>query len=442
MSGNRAALPADAMKRCPACGTARGTVMKDWTAIHQEGGIVGFTCPQCPTWTEPIRRETSRAGVRFVAVVAGRIAGKRRQLKRRFDTLEGARAWVEEMRGLAATGQAGDPSLLTVREVCERWLAHRETEASTPGGLRPSSLEGYRLTLVSPLQLIGDRRARELTPSDIEAALRKLATVGGIKGKPLSHRSRTYALGALRQAFKFAQREGWLQGNPAALAKVQGKPAKTRQSQRWTVAQLQGFRAYVDSAYATPARLAAEPWVPAAMRLALCGLRRSEVLGLDWGSVDIEQGTVDIHASRTASGPGRSTAIGAPKTANSVRRVAVETLHPGTRAVLRALWLAQGQPADGLVIRDSLGDPVHPDTLSWRFKTLCSEAGVPFPGAIHATRHTLATALEEAGVPSNQGAALLGHDVQTYQRFYLVTDQDAAGAAATVAGSIFATATG
>ncbi|WP_162274473.1 hypothetical protein [Tessaracoccus flavus] len=117
MKGNRAALPADAMKRCPACGTARGTVKKDWTAIHQDGGIVGFTCTQCPTWTEPIRRETSRAGVRFVAVVAGRVAGKRRQLKRRFDTLEGARAWVEEMRGLAATGQAGDPSLLTVREV-------------------------------------------------------------------------------------------------------------------------------------------------------------------------------------------------------------------------------------------------------------------------------------------------------------------------------------
>ncbi len=89
------------------------------------------------------------------------------------------------------------------------------------------------------------------------------------------------------------------------------------------------------------------------------------------------------------------------------------------------------------MVRDALGQPVHPDAYS-RFKTLCTEACVPDPGSIHNTRHTLASALKEAGVPDNQGAALLGHDPQTYLRFYVLADDDAAAEAAEVAGRVFA----
>lgn len=49
-----------------------------------------------------------------------------------------------------------------------------------------------------------------------------------------------------------------------------------------------------------------------------------------------------------------------------------------------------------------------------------------------------ATSLQEAGLPDVQGAALLGHDVATYRRFYLRTDEDAAAEAAAVAGRLFA----
>ena len=58
--------------------------------------------------------------------------------------------------------------------------------------------------------------------------------------------------------------------------------------------------------------------------------------------------------------------------------------------------------------------------------------------AIHNVRHTLATALDEEGVPEHHAAALLGHDVQTYRRFYLVTDNDGAASAAEAAGRLFA----
>lgn len=126
------------------------------------------------------------------------------------------------------------------------------------------------------------------------------------------------------------------------------------------------------------------------------------------------------------------------KTDASRRTVKAESVHPGTAAALRALWPAQGRPESGLVIRDAAGEPVDPDTYSARWRALCGEEGVPVLSRIHNVRHSIATALREAGVPENQAAALLGHDVDTYRRFYLVTDDDAAAEAAEAAGRAFA----
>ena len=189
---------------------------------------------------------------------------------------------------------------------------------------------------------------------------------------------------------------------------------------------------------AEPAPFAAEPWLRAGMRLTLCGLRRSEVLGLDWQHVDLDAGTVKVRASRVKTGRGTATNVGAVKTDASRRDVRAESIHPGTVTTLRALWLAQGRPSAGLVIRDAAGEPVKPDTYSARWRALCGEVSVPVLSRIHNVRHSIATALREAGVPENQAAALLGHDVDTYRRFYLVTDDDAAASGAVAAGRAFA----
>ena len=93
------------------------------------------------------------------------------------------------------------------------------------------------------------------------------------------------------------------------------------------------------------------------------------------------------------------------------------------------------------MVVDAAGEPVDPDGYSARFRSLCRAAGVPALTSIHHVRHTLATALEAAGVPEHHAAALPGHDVQTYRRFYLVTDDDGATAAAKVAGNVFRVAT-
>lgn len=187
-----------------------------------------------------------------------------------------------------------------------------------------------------------------------------------------------------------------------------GQDEESSQPWRWTKGQLLTFRAYVDDL-----PLGTEPWAKAGMRLALCGLRRSEVLGLDWSNVNRKTGEVYIVASRTKDGLGSGSTINGPKTKKSKRTVAAETVHPGTLAALRELWLAQGRPAAGLVISDTNGARVDPDTFSRKFTSLCAAAEVPYIGSIHNTRHTLATIFKEAGMPDHHAAAFFGHDAET-----------------------------
>lgn len=447
-TGNRQRLPKNALRVCASCETTRGNVRRGWEPITSGGEIKGYTCPACPAHDEPIRREVSGDRARFLAVVGTRGEdGRRRQLKRRFDLLEDARSWVEEVReGTASATSRGrsysDPSRLTVRDLADRWLAHRQQEVGTPGGIREVTWNGYRSALHSLLSHLGDTPAREVTPGQIEGALRDLAVVGGSRERPLAHRSLVYGLGTLRQVFNHAVREGWVKSNPATVVKPPrqqhgGASKSTAAARRWTPEEVKRFRDHVDL-YGDGERFAREPWIRAGMRLTLCGLRRSEVMGLSWEHIDLDAGTVEVVASRVTVGAGPRTVLGPVKVANAHRVVAVEAIHPGISAALRAMWLAQGRPATGLAVRDNLGRSVDPNTFSRRFRSLCRDAGVPVLSSVHNLRHSLATALEVAGVPEHQAAALLGHDVATYRRFYLVTDDDGAAAAAQVAGKLFA----
>jgi integrase len=437
--GCRSPLPAENI--CASCHTPRGNVRKGWVPITLGGKVRGWTCPGCPTYNEPIRREEKADGtLRYLAAVSSTHDGERRLVRRRLRTLADARAWVAEVRaGSARTNTFADPSLFTVREIAGKWLTRREQEVGAPGGIRACTLNGYRSALSSILDVIGDRRAREVSPDDIEAALLTLTTEGGRRGRPLAHRSVVYALGALQQVYAYAHRARWVLNDPSAVAKAPRETHREDQQgdgdhvKRWSPTQLATLRDHVarhpEIGY---------PWQDAGVRLTLCGLRRSEVLGLDWRNVDLKTGSVRVAASRTKDGRSNTTTIYGTKTENSRRTAQADTIHPGTANALRALWLAQGRPADGLVIRDPLGVPVQPDAYTRRFVALCKAAEVPILTRIHNVRHSLATALQEAGVPDHQAAALLGHDVATYRRFYLVTDDEGAGAAAEVAGRLFA----
>lgn len=442
-TGSRRALPADALKVCAECGAKRGTKRVGWISIIRDGEVVGYTCPECPTYDEPIRRMVGKTGrVSFTAVL--RLpdkAGKMKQRRTTFSTLEQAREWVTQVRAAAKSGHAQPDGRGTVQQLAALWLAKREAEAAGTLGIREVTVSGYRSALSSPLSIIGARRVANLTKSDVERLLATLANEGGKAKRPLSHRSIVYSLGTLRQVFDYGIDEGWIKVNPAATAKVpkaQGRSVAKAPKAIWSASELIEFRAYVDQEQVGEAA-ARDPWVRAGMRLTLCGLRRSEVLGLTWAAVDLKAGTITVSASRVKVGAGGATDTGGAKTDHGYRTVAVDAIHPGTCGVLRELWLAQGRPASGaLVIVDNLGQPVAPDTYSYRFRALSKAAGLPDLRSIHRVRHSLALLLHEGGVAPTEGASLLGHDVPTHLKFYLPTGDSAAARGAASVGAALA----
>lgn len=348
----------------------------------------------------------------------------RQQIQKSHKTLTEARNWVSDTLAEMALSTYVKPAKETVADVAERWLEARERDVKA-GTLRTVSVEGYRSALSGVLLHVGTVPVQKLTTTDVRHLLVTLATEGGLRHKPLSHRSVVYALTSLRLVLDYAVESGLIQKSPADAVKTPKKPVEDEPEQitTWNRDQLVTFRRYLASLAAEI--LAAEPWLSVGYRLILAGLRRSEVLGLAWEAVDFENGQVHVHASRVKTGRKKITERGKAKANNSVRWVPVEALAPGTMAALRALWLLQGRPdGDSLVIRDAVGVLVHPDAFSARFDKLVAAAELPHLTEIHHVRHSLARTLHEANFKPIEGASLLGHSLATHLQHYLPTGDE------------------
>ncbi|MDI9959032.1 MULTISPECIES: hypothetical protein [unclassified Rhodococcus (in: high G+C Gram-positive bacteria)] len=105
----------------------------------------------------------------------------------------------------------------------------------------------------------------------------------------VSERTVTTMLVQLSAALDDAVEQGLLTRNVARL--VERHKITAAEMQTWTREQVAAFRAQVRG-----------HGLHACLFLTLCVLRRSEVLGLSWSSVDLDAGTVAVVAGRVALG--------------------------------------------------------------------------------------------------------------------------------------------
>jgi integrase len=73
------------------------------------------------------------------------------------------------------------------------------------------------------------------------------------------------------------------------------------------------------------------------------------------------------------------------------------------RVAVREAWTDSGR-----MFTDELGEPLHPDHVSRRFRELANEAGLPII-KFHAAMHTAATLALEAGIDIKIVSEQLGH---------------------------------
>lgn len=166
--------------------------------------------------------------------------------------------------------------------------------------------------------------------------------------------------------------------------------------------------------------------------LIVSGMRRGELCGLKWSSVDMVGGTITICETRL-NVDGRIL-VESPKTRQSRRTVSLDAGTVDELAKFRNLQddakVRLGSWHSEYVMTDLDGQPVNPERVSRLFKRACASAGLPVP-RLHDTRHTAVTLGISSGVPIHVVAGRVGHanvttTLNTYSHFLPRADKLAA----------------
>jgi integrase len=147
----------------------------------------------------------------------------------------------------------------------------------------------------------------------------------------------------------------------------------------------------------------------------ICGLRRSELIGLAFDAINLETGVLEIR--RVGVDVGRRAIIREQaKTSSSARKLhippALVALLQVQRARVQEMMLKWGREykRDPLFVFPGLaGAPMAPLAVTRRMSQLLRKAKISGAQPCHAWRHTAATALLDSGQNVKTVQARLGH---------------------------------
>ncbi len=142
-----------------------------------------------------------------------------------------------------------------------------------------------------------------------------------------------------------------------------------------------------------------------AVLLALHGLRRSEILSLQWTEVDLKRGVLHVRGAVVYDSSG--TLIRKNTNKNTSSRRDVPIMIPRLETLLREQQ-ERGGPVVGC----------YPNTIQRHIDKICERAGLPRVGT-HGLRHSFASLAYHLGVPEKVAMELGGwSDYQTMRNIY------------------------
>lgn len=372
-----------------------------------DGGITEYATNDGPRWS-----------IRYNAPQPDGTKPRRIQ-KRGFTTKKAAK---DALRGILQDIHKGayrPPTKHTVGTWLDHWIQTKR--------LRPGTRANYERTIILHIQPhLGDVKLQDLTASQLDRLYRQLETNGNRRGKSagqtgLSPRTIRYIHTILSSALKAAIHDGLLVVNPADRAHPpSGTEAKPPEMTAWTPEQAKSFLTWTREN-----RDLWEQWHV----LLHTGMRRGELVGLKWGDIDLDGGSLSIKRSiGIVIVDGKRTPIVGPTKTGKAR---VVDLDASTVEVLRTWRKARGAIGmqlvrqDAYVFGDVAGRHSDPDTLSGRFvrhleaaQAALGREAVPTI-RVHDMRHTHASGLLRAGIPAKVVSERLGHsDVTTTLRVY------------------------
>jgi integrase len=276
---------------------------------------------------------------------------------------------------------------------------------------------------------IGGIRLQNLTALDLDQLYAELLLRGRADGGPLKPLTVRYVHVLMVSALGDAERKGIVVRSVARAATPPSGATARREMRTWSAEELRRFLNSIRE----------ERWFALFRVLAMTGLRRSELCGLRWIDVDLDECRLAVRQSRTTKS--YEVIIDEPKTSRGRRAI---DLDPETVSALRAWKTLQTRERLlagprwhndlGLVFTVENGQPIHPNTIGKVFDTRAKRAGVT-KIRLHDLRHTHATLLLAAGANPRVVSERLGHSsvaftLDTYAHAMPGQQADAAAAVA------------
>jgi integrase len=394
--------------------------------------------------------------------------------KRRRKTIYGKtrRAVHDALNRAARAAQDGEliaDERQTVAQFLTRWLADVASAR-----VRPLTFRSYENAVSRHIvPHLGHRRLSQLMPEHVQAWLSALERAG------VSGARRVYLRSMLRNALNTALRWRLVVRNAAAL--VDAPRATPREFRALTPEEAQRLlKAVVDTPLAGLVTVGLS-----------CGLRRGEMLGLQWKDIDLDGGTLEVRRALQRFGGDGATRrpllkqrvdikralkeddlpaaertdlqaklvkvtgelraiktslhLVEPKSARSRRTIALPTVavkalkSHRVRQLEARLAAGEDWKDRGFVFTSSIGTPIEPRRITREFRTLLTGAGLP-PIRLHDLRHSCATLLLAQGVSPRVVMETLGHSqvsltLNTYSHVLPALQRDAAGKMDAILGS-------
>lgn len=338
-------------------------------------------------------------GVWRLSISVGRDPGTRKR-RRVFRTFHGTRREAErELTRLlrdADVGALADAGRMTLEEYLQDWLEHMQHR------VRSNTFQRYASVVRTHIvPVIGSLELAKLRPLHIQALESRALERGRADGTGgLSARTVVHVHRVLSQALSQAVRWQLLVANPAQAVQPPrpGRPALT-------IPDAETVERIVRAAEGTHLHM------PIVLAVAT-GMRRSEILGLRWAAVDLDEGIARVVA--TLHRVERGLDFAEPKTHRSRRSImlppfAVEVLRVHRKEQTeRRLKIGEAWRACDLVITVIDGGPMDPSEITSGFKRIAARAGAP-KVRFHDLRHAFATMLLASGVHPKIASEALGH---------------------------------
>ncbi len=290
---------------------------------------------------------------------------------------------------------------ITFAEYADKWLADYSKPRVKPN--THATYAGYVKNHLNPI--FGQKDLSTITQADLESHLSSLH-------KKYNPNTVNKILKMLKTMFKYARRWKYVTENPA-----------------WDIDCYREEHREMD--YLQPKEIgplldnSREPYKTMTVTAILTGMRKSELLALQWGDVDWNTNTIYVRRSirwenRKNVEKGKLWRFDSPKTRNSIRAI---IMSPKLKQTLEAhrfsetiRYAQKDHPAneDDLIFTNSEGSPTDPNNMIKRgFHPALEAAGIR-KIRFHDLRHTFASLLIDQGENLKFIQSQLGHaSIQT-----------------------------